>query len=148
MAVKEFEEQIFHYRQELNSCVKDSLFRGDPDLLWYYRGDRVVLEGHKALNRLLTRIATEVYSHTPVFKNESVNKSRLSSQMSSARKVFLKMLVSHTGEKDLGIEKFPPEKSIYRSLLLRTGMHYEREGRYYLDRPTVALNGLWEYCEE
>lgn len=147
VAVKEFEEQIFHYRQELNSCVKDSLFRGDPDLLWYYRGDRVVLEGHKALNRLLTRIATEVYSHTPVFKNESVNKSRLSSQMSSARKVFLKMLVSHTGEKDLGIEKFPPEKSIYRSLLLRTGMHYEREGRYYLDRPTVALNGLWEYCE-
>lgn len=149
VAAKEFEEQIFHYKQELNSYVKDSLFRNDPNLLWYYQGERVVLEGHKALNRLLSRIAVEVYPDTPVFKNESVNKSRLSSQMSLARKVFLKMMVNNPGRSDFGIEKFPPEKSIYRSLLSKPGIHIAEDGRYRFSAPTEpTFRGLWDYCLE
>ncbi len=146
VAVKEFEEQIFYYKQELNSYVKDSLFRNDPNLLWYYRGERVVLDGHKALNRLLSRIAVEVYPDTPVFRNESVNKSRLSSQMSLARKVFLKMMVNNPGIADFGIEKFPPEKSIYRSLMSKPGIHIAEAGRYRFSAPTEpTFLGLWEY---
>lgn len=146
VAVKEFEEQIFYYKQELNSYVKDSLFRNDPNLLWYYRGERVVLDGHKALNRLLSRIAVEVYPDTPVFRNESVNKSRLSSQMSLARKVFLKMMVNNPGIADFGIEKFPPEKSIYRSLMSKPGIHIAEAGRYRFSAPTEpTFWGLWEY---
>lgn len=148
VAVKEFDDQIFHYKQELNSCVKDSLFRGDLNLLWYYRGEKIVLQGHKALNRQLTLIAEDVYPDTPVFKNESVNKSRLSSQLSLARKVFLKMLVNNPGLPDLGIEKFPPEKSIYRSLLANTGIHREESGHFRFSAPSEesAFQGLWKYC--
>lgn len=147
VAVKEFEEQIFHYKQELNSYVKDSLFRDDPNLRWYYQGERVVLDGHKALNRLLSRIAVEVYPDTPVFRNESVNKSRLSSQMSLARKVFLKMMVNNPGIADFGIEKFPPEKSIYRSLMSKPGIHIAEDGRYRFSAPTEpTFRGLWDYC--
>lgn len=149
VAVKEFEEQIFHYKQELNSYVKDSLFRDDPNLRWYYQGERVVLDGHKALNRLLSRIAVEVYPDTPVFRNESVNKSRLSSQMSLARKVFLKMMVNNPGIADFGIEKFPPEKSIYRSLMSKPGIHIAEAGRYRFSAPTEpTFRGLWDYCLE
>lgn len=149
VAVKEFEEQIFHYKQELNSYVKDSLFRDDPNLLWYYQGERVALDGHKALNRLLSRIAVEVYPDTPVFRNESVNKSRLSSQMSLARKVFLKMMVNNPGIADFGIEKFPPEKSIYRSLMSKPGIHIAEDGRYRFSASTEpTFRGLWDYCLE
>ena len=31
-------------------------------------------------------------------------------------------------EKDLGIEKFPPQMSVYRSLLLDTGIHRQVSG--------------------
>lgn len=149
VAAKEFEEQIFHYKQELNNYVKESLFRNDLNLRWYYQGERVVLDGHKALNRLLSRIAVEVYPDTPVFRNESVNKSRLSSQMSLARKVFLKMMVNNPGIADFGIEKFPPEKSIYRSLMSKPGIHIAETGRYRFSAPTEpTFRGLWDYCLE
>jgi hypothetical protein len=59
-----------------------------------------------------------------VFRSELVNRSKLSSQIHTAKRIFFKHLVNKWGEEDLGFEKdkFPPEKTIYLTLLRENGL--------------------------
>ncbi|HMF70645.1 MAG TPA: hypothetical protein VK616_04180 [Flavitalea sp.] len=80
-----------------------------------------------------------------------VNKTRLSSPIQAARKSFIKALVDNWDKRDLGFEdsKFPPEKTIYLSLLRETGIHRYEKGGYVLGEPTnenAGLSHLWEEC--
>jgi len=67
----------------------------------------------------LSSVCSSVYHLAPVFKNELVNKHKVSSQIGTARKQYFKALVNNWAMPDLGFEttKFPPEKTIYLTLL-------------------------------
>ena len=64
------------------------------------------------------------------YKNELVNKEFLSPQISTARKSFLRHLLNNESLENLGFpnDKFPPEKSIYLTLLKKTGIHKLNNG--------------------
>jgi hypothetical protein len=47
-------------------------------------------------------------------------------------------MISHPNREDLGIEKFPPEKSMYRAILKETGLHVEIEGSWLFTRPITG----------
>ena len=63
--------------------------------------------------------------------------------MQPARKNLIKALVSNFDKPNLGFpdDKFPPEKTIYLSLLKSTGIHHNG---YALTKPTdESFNVLW-----
>lgn len=136
--LKEYEETL------LNKSIIDNLFDYKNIVTWIFRGQERTVSSHKDFNKLLSSVCDEVYSQTPVMLNELFNRHKLSGAISAARKNFLDALINHYNEEDLGFEKdkFPPEKTIYFSLLKSTGLHSENG---FANAPTNdGIMSLWD----
>ena len=140
--LKEYEETL------LNKAISDNLFSYKNRVVWVFGGKEQKVESQLDFNRLLSRVCNEVYSKTPVMNNELFNKHKLSGTISAARKSYLTYLTEHYSEDGMGFpkDKFPPEKTIYSSLLLNTGLHQNGD---FADAPTEqGFMPLWDACEE
>ena len=62
----------------------------------------------------------------------------------------MSLLLSNVNEPDLGIEKFPPEKAIYRSVLQKEKIHIKQGKQWVLAKPPIGSSLLpsWERIEE
>jgi len=93
-----------------------------------------------------------VYDATPAFKNELVNKHKISSSIHTAKKNYFKALATNWDKEHLGFEdsKFPPEKTIYLSLLKENGISPVRENSVdviSIDKFS-SFNRLWRASED
>ena len=139
--LKEYEETL------LNKAISENLFAYKNRVTWIYRGEKKKIGSHRDFNVLLSEVCDDVYSETPVMNNELFNKQKLSGTISTARKNYLRALIEHHSEKDLGFDpdKFPPEKTIYFSLLKNTGIHADGE---FADQPSDAgIMPVWKASE-
>ena len=140
--LKEYEETL------LNKAISDNLFSYKNRVVWVFDGKEQKIESHRDFNQLLSRVCNEVYCKTPVMANELFNKHKLSGTIAAARKSYLTYLTEHYSDDGMGFpeDKFPPEKTIYSSLLLNTGLHQNGE---FADAPTnKGFMPLWDACEE
>ena len=130
--LKEYEETL------LNKAISDNLFSYQNRVVWIFGGKEQKVASHREFNQLLSRVCNEVYSKTPVMNNELFNKHKLSGTISQARRSYLTYLTEHYSENDMGFpeDKFPPEKTIYFSLLKNTGLHQRSD---FADVPTVSF---------
>jgi hypothetical protein len=138
--LKEYEETL------LNKSISDNLFAYKNRVTWIFKGEKQSVSSLKDFNQLLSTVCNDVYSETPIMINELFNRHKLSGPISSARKSYLNALVNHFDEEDLGFEegKFPPEKTIYYSLLKNTGLHTENG---FSDAPkNDEIKSLWNAC--
>lgn len=150
IAVRELDSILQHYIKLLNHYVIDSLYSDTSPIIWYYNGKRHRITEQKSFNQLLSKISNEVYFKTPIYKNEMVNKSRLSPPIITARRFFVKALVENWNSEDLNFDstKFPPEKTIYLSLLRETGIHSKAKDGYSLNIPSdESFLPLWHACD-
>ncbi len=92
---------------------------------WFHNGARVALGSYRQLQALVSRACDATYPHTPRLRNELINRRQLSSTAASARRVLIEGLIERRHEPRLGIEGFPPEASMYVSVLENTGIHRE-----------------------
>jgi len=146
-ACKEFTNILEHQKNILNYYILDNLYTYNNQIVWSYKGQKIKIENQKSFNRLLSRICFEIYYGTPVFKNELLNKTRISSAISVARKNLLIRLLDNSEKKNLNFaeNEFPPEKTIYLTLLKNTGIHNKEEGKYILGEPTnESFKPLWD----
>jgi hypothetical protein len=154
VAVRELDKILQHQVRLLNHYVFGNIYSSASPVKWYVDGEEKEIVDRKTFNRILSEICYTQYPGVPVYRNEMVNKSKLSSPIASARKNFIGALVSNWHEKDFGFDenKFPPEKTIYLSLVRESGMHYQLEdGGYALGQPTnpdYELERVWKACED
>jgi hypothetical protein len=93
------------------------------ETMWFHHGMRMNIPTSRTLADFLSRICDDVYSSTPVLRNELVNRRTLSSAAAAARRNLLDAMISHQGDALLGFTGTPPEMSIYCSILSATGIH-------------------------
>lgn len=139
--LKEYEEAL------LNKAVSDNLFAYKNRVVWIFNGEEQAVESHRDFNKLLSKVCNEVYYQTPVMNNELFNKHKLSGTISSAKKSYLTHLIEQYSDENLGFSeyKFPPEKTIYFSLLKNTGLHMNGE---FADAPSnEEFSSVWIACE-
>ncbi|MFA5850042.1 MAG: hypothetical protein WC833_09170 [Bacteroidales bacterium] len=152
IAVREIENLLSYEKGLLNKSVTDAMFNYGDGVIWVYKGKEIDIKSKAGYNRLLSVICDDVYPNTPKFINEMVNKHKPSGAISLARVNYFSSLLEHSDEKELGFpdDKFPPEKTIYQSLLFKTGVHKNLEGvTYELGRPTdESFLPLWYICED
>lgn len=152
VATRELNSIINHDIDILNDYVLENIYSIDSPINWYYRGDKIEIDERQNFNRILSKISNDVYHSTPIFINEMVNKTKVSSAISTARKNLIERLVNGHKEKNLGIpeDKFPPEKTIYLSLLHNTGIHKRTNNKngeieYVLKEPDdKSFKKLWD----
>lgn len=148
-ASKLLNEELQHHINKLNWLVLQNLFSEAKENLWYYLGVNKVVTSKKDLNSLLSKICDEEFVKAPSIKNELFNRENLSPQINSARKFLMRKVLEFENKSYLGFEdsKFPPEKSIYLSLLKNTGIHQEFKGTFTYNPPTdTSFRPLWDEC--
>ncbi len=150
VAERELRNMLEFRRQELNYCVLDNLYQDTQDVIWIYGGQKFRVDSRFRFNQLLSEICQQIYSDTPVFKNELINRERLPSTLSKARRNLIEQLINNWEQEDLGFgqDEFPPEKTIYLSLLKKTGIHRREGETFTLSEPTDnSFKKLWDTSE-
>ena len=104
--------------------------------LWYHSGKPIPIASRRALNEYLSTICDSVYSETPILRNELINRRQISSQAASARRKLIQAMLEHPHLEKLDIKSYPPEMSIYLSLLFDTGIHRNVSGVWGFHPPT------------
>ncbi len=119
VAVKELNNIIEHQQNLLNHKILDGFYTQGKDVVWIYNGKELKIESKKKFNKTLSDICAHVYSMSPKFNNELINKHKLSGSIHGAKKNYLKALVNNWKDETMGfpISKFPPEKTIAKALL-------------------------------
>lgn len=147
VAVKEIQKLKEYEENLLNKAISDNLFSYRNRVIWIFGGKEQRVESHRDFNKLLSQVCDETYCKTPVMNNELFNKHKLSGTITAARKSYLSNLIEHHSEENLGFpnDKFPPEKTIYFSLLKNTGLHVHGD---FTDAPTnEGFLSVWDACE-
>ena len=148
VAIKEINNLRDYEEVQLNKVIQESLFGYNGNVTWIFKGKEITINSQRDFNKILSRVCDTVYSKTPVMINELFNKNKLSSSISSAKAKYLQALVNNSDLVDFGFEadKFPPEKTIYYSLLKNTGLHVDGS---FTDKPSNSgIMSLWDACEE
>lgn len=149
----EIQNLIIYEKDALNKAINHSLTSFSSTVEWYYKGEKNKINSQSDFNKLLSKVCFDVYPSTPHIHNELINKQKVNSVISQSRNNLLALLIDDTLviQEDLGIQKdkFPPEKTIYYSLLKNTGIHRKIDNIYTLYEPdNEAINDLWKACEE
>lgn len=121
--------------------------------VWFHKGKRLNINSQRELNEHLSKTFKNIYGKSPIIKNELINRRKISGSVTAARRQLIQAMLEKGGEKDLGIIGFPPEMSIYRSLLLKSGIHRQRYGKWGFYRPNNAIDKnrvmpTWHKIEE
>lgn len=148
VALQEFDSILTHHENLIRYYVLDKFYTAaSEDICFFFRGEEIdTIHNRRTLNNYLSHIASVIYDQAPCFLNEMVNKTKLSTPISTARKNLTKNIIEHANLMDLGYEShlFPPDKTIYLSLLKAKGFHRLVDEQWTLTYPTdESFQGVW-----
>lgn len=144
-------EIILHSQITLlkNQITKKGLFT--ENVIWFFKGEKIAVRNETDFKKLISRVCLTVYDATPIFNNELVNRHKISPSIYTAKNRYFTALINDWDKENLGFEdsKFPPEKTIYLSLLKENGISPIRENS--TDVITVnedsSFRQLWQTSE-
>jgi len=90
---------------------------------WFWDGCDQDPKSPVEVTQLLSTACDSIYTQSPRVRNELISRTKISSAVSSARRCLLEKMLTSSDQERLGIEKFPPERSIYESVLHAAGLH-------------------------
>lgn len=141
--------QIIDIQKSLLTHLVLGSFYNEEVVQWFFKGERIFVKNSRTFNAELSNICQKVYGRTPVLKSELINKSKLSPAVGTARRELLKAIVENPEKEYLGIEGFPPEKSIYLSLLKETNIHVFEQGEWCFRQHTSgSFQYLFDECNK
>lgn len=148
IAAKELNNILLHQENLLNHYILHNLYSKKSEIVWVFKGEEINISSKREFNKFLSQICFRVYPLTPIFRNELVNKHKISSSIHTAKRNFLRALVDNWNKPDLGFEptKFPPEKTIYQTLLKKNGINFISEGLSHSESSIKeGFMPLWKY---
>lgn len=127
VARREVAERLSHLETLLVTGVEQLL---DPrpapqgsHAAYHHLGARVPVHSPRQATQLLSAAMDALYPQSPRVLNELVNRRTLSSAAAAARRTLIERMLTMADEPMLGIEGYPPERSMYESVLRATGLH-------------------------
>ena len=118
----------------LHTLIRRCTVPDEKGPVWYRNGRKRVLQSSEDLREHLSDICREIYSKTPKLNNELINKRSPSSVVINSRKKLMLGILERDGTHDLGLPTTTPDGSMFRTLLVNTGVY----------RP--GLKGVWGYA--
>ena len=155
IARRELSSRITEAETDVEKQLK-AIFSGDSEnaCVWFYKGKRLKnMRSQRERNERLSKICDQVYHKTPIFQNELINRRKISGTVTAARRKLIQAMLEKSDQENLDISGYPPEKSIYRSLLLNSRIHRCKSGKWGFHPPNKRddRNGMkhaWDKIEE
>ena len=139
----EFESELLSLKKEL----KRAMYR---DSVWISAGRKVKISSEKDLNINVSQFFDKKYFSCPIVINELINKTKLSPSINSSRRILMNALLNRNSDKSLGFveNKFPPEKTITYSTLIKEGMYSFTTGTLRGPSKKSSYTPAWNYSIE
>jgi hypothetical protein len=152
VAVRELNTIVSHLRNLLNHKILNNFHNNSKDVVWVFKGEEIKINSKKEFNKQLSKICEMVFPYSPYFNNELVNKFKISTSIHTAKRNYFKALSNDYAKANLGFadDKFPPEKTIYLSLLAENGIDLSQS--FELDEFVIStkndFNYIWNASKE
>ncbi|MBA6414181.1 hypothetical protein H2508_13785 [Parahaliea sp. F7430] len=150
VAKREFEDRLTAAESAQENVLSDIL-EAPHESHWYHKAIRLEVANKREFQESLSNVLSKVYEKAPEVHNELVNRDKPTPQANAARIKLLHAMLSSSEKADLGIEKFPPEKAIYRSVVAATGLHKElslNEWAFADPEKGTAFYYVWQRIEK
>ena len=126
VAKRELEDRLTAAEQKQAGLLQ-SLINSPAVNKWFHEGKNRNVGTKRNLQKLMSEVLKSAFHKAPVIRNELINRDIPSAQANAGRNKLLLAMLRSESEEDLGIDKFPPEKSMYRSVLKATGIHIQQD---------------------
>lgn len=133
IARRELSMRIASYEQEL---AKRSQSIIDPrpspkgnSCLWYWMGADQKVTSPTEVSKLLSKASDILFHKSPILRNELIARDDISNAASAARRSLMNLMLTDPEVETLGMKGYPPERSIYESILKAAGIHVFDETR-------------------
>jgi hypothetical protein len=151
VAVRELKAVLADHKAFINKRLFEVIYGDGKEVSWFFKGNQQSIGNRNEFHRILSTICEDVYDETPVYRMELINRHKLPSALSKARRSLAQAMQDQPREEDIGFPKtkFPPEKTIYLTLLKETGIHQFDGTGYHFAIPdeNSGIAGLWKRCE-
>jgi Fe-S cluster biosynthesis and repair protein YggX len=119
---------------------------------WIWKGEEQRFNSARALSAVFSQVCGQAYKRAPIVQNELINRRKLSSAASAARRSLVERMLTHPTEAKLGMEGYPPEVSLYLSVLESSGLHHQ-EGEIWVFGPPQGkdlcnVTPLWRAIDD
>lgn len=150
IALRETKERL-KQTEMLEDVILANLIEEPEYLTWMFRGVAQPISDRRAFQQFLSEnLKKDVFSKTPYVRNELINRNKPSSAAMGARRKLLMAMLENGNQENLGIEKFPAEKSMYLALLRATKIHRPVAGVWSFHTPDFtsydgqSYEAVWE----
>ena len=160
VARRELEKRLEVVEREVSERLSEIYGIDNKEVcVWYHQGNPTDIDSERARNEYLSKICDDLFYKTPFIRNELINRRNISGAATSARKKLIQAMLENENRENLGIEGYPPEMSVYRSLLWDTGIHRQESGVWGFHPPKSddenrlahtwqAIDSFLDKCEE
>ena len=139
------------FKAEWNRLMHPQKDMADSSV-WYYNGEVAPLMSNRQLVELVSLACDTAYPQTPRLLNELINRRQISSTSAAARRNLIEAMLLRTEQERLNIEGFPPEISMYVSVLESTGIHRQNGAKWGIFPPyhenDAALVAVWRAMDD
>ncbi|UOM36714.1 hypothetical protein [Acuticoccus sp. I52.16.1] len=148
VARRELEARLAVVRAELEEALR----QGFVLATWYVHGTAHKAGSSQAIAQIASTLADATFPETPHIRSELVNREQPSSNSQAAVRALLHAMVNSPDLDDLGMEGFPAEMGLYRTVLKATGLHRSSKGGFGFQLPTTkagtSLRPMWQQAEQ
>lgn len=139
-----------HLQRLVDRLVKPSLH----GVRWFSMGKAATPINDRDLRSWLSQLMEFVFHKTPLLNNELINRKKPSPALVNSRKKLEMAILERHGRPQLGIEGFFPDKSMFNSILMHTGLYRqdrnsERWGYAHASKlKDPGLKAIWQLFQQ
>lgn len=115
---------------------------------WVYQGAQILFNSSRELRATLSNIFDKVFYKSPIIPNELINHNKISGAAAGGRNSLLEKLINNHQQENFSIVGFPPEMSIYLSVIKESGLHHFENGDWKLGpdpkHDQMRIKPLWQ----
>ena len=152
LALAEIQQMSDDAREHLQKLVDRLTMPREGGPTWIYNSKKIRVENPQQLSQKLSEIMRSVYTKTPVIKNEMIVRKKPSPVIVNARKKLTLGILDRHGREEFGIAGNFPDKSMFRTVLLHTGLYRVDNGNWSYAAPKAikdpGLRAVWQELQK
>ncbi|SEQ14012.1 hypothetical protein SAMN05421693_11818 [Ectothiorhodospira magna] len=126
----ELQQMLDETQSHLHSQLK-RLVQPSAETTWFSAGQTLDTRNRANLLTALSEICEQIFPNTPIINNEMIVRHKPSPQIVNARRKVIMGILEQHGEERLGIEGEFADASIFRTVLINTGLYRKvKTGEY------------------
>ena len=151
IALREHKDRLLAAREVEEKLIR-KLSTNPEDLKWFWKRKELAISAKADLSVELSRILDEVFHSAPVIKNELINRDNPTVQAVTGRNKLLLAMLERSNMENLGIDRYPSEKAIYKAVLFATGLHAQNDNSWEFVAPakghSYKMYSAWQRIVE